>query len=218
MRTCFSSSALALIEICFLACTTPKTAPSLGCSKDAECKGDRICQVGVCIDPIPRKEIVSSNPLPTPLKEPEPKQEPAPKPTTKSPADIEVALMPPAQYKKHDGIVEDTYENLTWALSDSGETLTWSEAIDFCKEKGRGWSLPNNEQLKTLFDNGDSEHPPKNDPKGFTIKHPAEIQVTGYYLWSKISVLLGNNGAIDLHDGKIKRTEQKAYALCIRVD
>jgi Tol biopolymer transport system component len=30
-------------------------APSSGCSKDADCKGERICESGVCVDPKPKK-------------------------------------------------------------------------------------------------------------------------------------------------------------------
>jgi hypothetical protein len=31
-------------------------APESGCSKDIDCKGDRICEGGRCVDPKPKKK------------------------------------------------------------------------------------------------------------------------------------------------------------------
>jgi hypothetical protein len=48
MRTLFAWTVAALAGL-LLAC--PERAPDGGCSKDSDCKGDRICVDGRCVPP-----------------------------------------------------------------------------------------------------------------------------------------------------------------------
>jgi hypothetical protein len=54
------------------------------------------------------------------------------------------------------GTVRDTKTGLMWASRDNGETISWDEAKEYCKEYRAGgyddWRMPTENELATLYD------------------------------------------------------------------
>jgi len=51
-----------------------------------------------------------------------------------------------------DGTLRDTRRNITWAQSDNGSKINWTNAVAFCSQKGAGWGLPSMDELASLVD------------------------------------------------------------------
>lgn len=73
-----SVAALGIVCVALLACKEEKAD---GCSADSDCKGDRICQAGACVEPA-KKETAAAAAAPAPA--PAPAAAPTPAPETAS--------------------------------------------------------------------------------------------------------------------------------------
>ena len=88
-----STLAVALTALyAFPAYAQAPIAPAAGCVKDTECKGDRICVAGACVDPRPVAPIPAPAPIPPPAPVPIPTPAPPPAPVPMP----EAPVAPPA--------------------------------------------------------------------------------------------------------------------------
>jgi hypothetical protein len=216
--------ALPFLMIVLFGCTPSKG--TTGCTTDSNCKGERVCQNQICVDPTPPipppEPSVGTSFPPAPEPSPQPAK-PEAKPMPKEPSE------PPSRYQKNkDGTVSDTKGSIVWQAFDSGANpdlttedagapLGWSKANQYCKQLGAGWDLPTDRQLLSLYQNATKEYI---GSQGAKIKHPKEIKISGVHLWSNTPMLFeSTHYALDLNDGTIKQIgSKKGFALCVRPD
>jgi Protein of unknown function (DUF1566) len=117
-------NAIAMIFVLFFSMGTHAE-----CTKDVDCKGDRVCEKGICVDQgqkeSSQKKIIA-----------------------KDGRFIAYA----------DRTVLDTNTNLMWAAHDNGSDITWHNAKSYCENyRGGGytdWRMPTQDELAGLSDAG----------------------------------------------------------------
>jgi Protein of unknown function (DUF1566) len=106
------------------------------CTKDTDCKGDRVCEKGICVDPGQNESSQLRNQTNNVQK----------KIIAKDERFIAYA----------DGTVLDTKTNLMWAARDNGSNINWYDAKSYCENyRGGGytdWRMPTHDELAGLYD------------------------------------------------------------------
>jgi len=199
LRKLLFSSLAALV----LACSAPGE-DSLCTPPNRGCKGDRICVNGTCVAPI--VEDVQSGELFTPeIVEETPSCYPHQEKVCKesgvywknscgeweelyqqcgSGQECQQGTCVLKHWQDmHDGTVRDNITGLLWQKGHSANELSLSSAINYCDNltlKGKGWTLPSLEQLKTLL--LDSSYTLANHPEsGCNLDSVFELPCTKFW-------------------------------------
>jgi hypothetical protein len=114
------------------------TGTHADCTKDIDCKGNRICEKGICVDPGQTEQSVEKKKVVEDKK--------GPRETGRDGRFIAYA----------DGTVLDTQTNLMWAAKDNGYGINWYDAKKYCENyRGGGytdWWMPTADVLAGLYD------------------------------------------------------------------
>lgn len=114
-----------------------------------------------------------------------------------------------------DGTVADFDTGIVWQQADSGETMPWQEALDYCKAlflaDNNDWRLPNIKELESLTDT--TMYFPAVDETYF----PGTNSLA-YWASTTHAYLKSNAWLVDFIDGNVSILNKTAngYARCVR--
>jgi Protein of unknown function (DUF1566) len=115
------------------------TGTHADCTKDVDCKGDRVCEKGICVEPRQTNNNVQK--------------------TIRAQDGRFIAY--------NNGTVLDTWTNLMWAAHDNGSAISWEIAKSYCENyRGGGytdWRMPTLNELTGLSDSSKSYRAQYND-------------------------------------------------------
>jgi len=68
---------------------------------------------------------------------------------------VRLACAPPSpRYQVESGLVTDMYTGLVWQQAASATSLSWADAMNYCKGLGGGFRVPSVNELQTIVDYG----------------------------------------------------------------
>jgi hypothetical protein len=107
------------------------TGTHADCTKDVDCKRDRVCEKGICVDQ-----------------------------GQKESSQKKIIAKDGRFIAYEDGTVLDTWTNLMWAVHDNRSSISWYNAKSYCENyRGGGytdWRMPTQDELARLYDNSKS--------------------------------------------------------------
>ena len=125
-------NAIAMLFVLFFS-----TGTYADCTKNIDCKDNRICEKGICVDSGQTKPSQLNN-------------------QTNNNVQKTIIAQDGRFTKYADGTVLDTQTNLMWAAHDNGSNINWYDAKSYCENyRGGGytdWRMPTQDELAGLFD------------------------------------------------------------------
>ena len=127
-------NAIAIIFVLFFS-----TGTHADCTKDIDCKGNRICEKGICVNPGQTESGQLHN-------------------QTNNNVQKKIIAKDDRFIAYDEGTVLDTWTNLMWAAKDNGNDINWANAKSYCENyRGAGytdWRMPTQDELAGLYDVG----------------------------------------------------------------
>lgn len=85
-----------------------------------------------------------------------------------------------------DGTVQDLRTSLIWASGDNGSNISWSGAVEYCKNFTAGghndWRIPTSSELESLY--GNTKKVQGQDYSGFIDVATEKINISAPYVWT----------------------------------
>ncbi len=119
-----------------------------------------------------------------------------------------------------DGVL-DAVTGLLWEKEQSAATMTWQAALDYCAQKGKGWSLPTRIELTSIVDNTQTGVKVGSKLLSFQPKAGWTWASTPWVVNSRKMVNPPLSWFINLSQGdsnnSLSQLAASAYARCVRV-